>query len=544
MKTGLFILPFLSVIIGAVSAAVGSAFPEVPWISEVGLLLALTPLVAWVVFDLENFRELFKRRGAKYGASSGVNIILGICLVVGVAFVSSRPRFNKSWDTTRAGLNTLSDQSKKVLAKIEGSNVDVKVTVFTLDEAVDTSVRELMALYQPLAPTIRVDYIDPRIDPSRAMAAKVSTSNTVIVESGQREARITTFNEEKLTNALIQVLKDKTKKIYFTTGHGEGTMKGEGAEEYGRLSEELEHNRYALEELKLIESSGIPADADLLVIAGPKYDLTSRELEMVEAYLHKGGAVMALIDAVVDVPNLNKSFSKYGLKLNNDLLILRPDDPRAQLMGQNTTIVQDFDKLNPATRDYASKGDIALTMMNARSVSVVEDGEKSYESKAVAMTSPIIIRVKGVTTSRDLETIDESRIEGGPFGVIAVSMKSLEKRPKVAIKEGAEQPARDVESGVGVETQKVESRLILVGSSQLATNVGAQRAENKDMALNLFSYLLRDEDFISIRPKDLSKSTLELSTGSSQLLLFLLSFLYPLGFAGFGAYYWFRRRNA
>jgi ABC-type uncharacterized transport system involved in gliding motility auxiliary subunit len=160
------------------------------------------------------------------------------------------------------------------------------------------------------------------------------------------------------------------------------------------------------------------------------------------------------------------------------------------------------------------------------------------------MTSPIIIGVKGVKSSRDLESIEESRIEEGPFGVIAVSIKTLDKRPQVASKDGAELAARDVDAGVGAETQKVESRLVLVGSSQLATNLGVQRAENKDMSLNLFSYLLQDEDFISIRPKDLGKSTIELTTGSSQLLLFWLSFLYPLGVAGFGAYYWFRRRNA
>ena len=54
------------------------------------------------------------------------------------------------------------------------------------------------------------------------------------------------------------------------------------------------------------------------------------------------------------------------------------------------------------------------------------------------------------------------------------------------------------------------------------SNLGVQRGENVDMFLNMVNYLLQDEDFISIRPKDLTDSQLDVSTASSQLLLLFL----------------------
>ena len=74
-------------------------------------------------------------------------------------------------------------------------------------------------------------------------------------------------------------------------------------------------------------------------------------------------------------------------------------------------------------------------------------------------------------------------------------------------------------------------RMIVTGSSHFARNQGVQAAvEHRDMFVNMTNFLLKDEDFISLRPKDVQKSSIALTTSMSQLILVLICFCYPFIF--------------
>jgi fucose 4-O-acetylase-like acetyltransferase len=103
-------IPFASIVVAAVSTAVAKAFPTANWIKYGGWLCAAALIVLWVVLDLANFKELSKRKGTKYGASSGLTILLAIAVITGIAVVTSRPRFDKSIDLTKSKANTLAEQ--------------------------------------------------------------------------------------------------------------------------------------------------------------------------------------------------------------------------------------------------------------------------------------------------------------------------------------------------------------------------------------------------------------------------------------------------
>ena len=86
--------------------------------------------------------------------------------------------------------------------------------------------------------------------------------------------------------------------------------------------------------------------------------------------------------------------------------------------------------------------------------------------------------------------------------------------------------------------------MVAFGSSQGASNYGMQHSENLDLFANSVSYLLQDEDFIAIRPKDPVKSTIDLTTQGSQLALVFICLIYPFVFLGGGVLSWFLRRSA
>ena len=544
MKPGLLILPFLALLIAAIGTAAGSALTEIRWLTPMAWAVAVIVLLLWVALDLENFKALFRRKGAKYGASSGLAIVLGTTAIIGVAVIAARPRFNKSIDVTRDKLNTLSDQSTKVIASIKGTGKPVKVDVYASDEKVNADLHDLFALYQAKGANLQVEYIDPQTHPTQAMAAKVTESNTVVFRHGTQEKRLSAFTEEKITNALVNVLKDKSKKIYFIKGHGEGALKGADASGFNTIAMDLENNRNSVEELSLLESAKVPEDADMLVIAGPKYEFKEEETRIIEDYLKRGGSVLAMVGAMTPTLQLNRLLGKFGVQYNQDLLILAPNDVRAQMIGQNNAIISEFDEFNPVTKDFARMSQVQLVMRNTRSLGEVKDNPQKLKVTLAGKTSKEMIRVKNVTGPADLENLTEDRWEMGSFPVIAVAAGKTLPLPTADASVAAKDAKSDASHGDLGGGKGRETRLVTVGSVEFANNQGAQLAENKDMFANIVNYLLQDEDFIAIRPKDPTKSTINLATRSSQAVLTFLVLIYPLLFIGGGTVSWLRRRRA
>lgn len=547
MRPDLLLIPFASVLVAAISTAVAKSFPAITWIKYGGWLSALGLIALWVVLDLANFKAMFARKGAKYGASSGLVVLMTVSVIAAIAVVTSRPRFDKNFDLTRSQANTLAEQSIKIIQNIEKRNAEVEVLAFFQDQESKKQFQDILGLYASKGAKFKVEYIDPNREPTKAIGEKLTSGNTVIfkLDTGgvKQEARITTFNEEKITNALVKVLKDKAKQIYFTKGHGESALRGTDAAGMNVMAVELEGNKYDLKELSLLEEAKVPELADLVVIAGPKYDFKVEETRFLEDHLMRGGALMVMVEAMVPVPTLNGLLEKYGIKFSNDLLILRPDDPRTVFLGQNNAIVSDFDDLSPVTKDFAAQSKVAVIMPGSRSVSEVTGNPAGMKVSLVAKTAPVIIRVKNVNGRGDVGgNIGSDRIETGTFPVMAVATGRT-SAPETAKADGLD-PKDNKDAKEPMEAGGKEIRVVAVGSSQFATNQSVNGQENRDLFLNAISYLIQDEDFISIRPKDVTKSALNITSGFSQLLLLGLSWIYPFVFLAGGLLFWMRRRQA
>ena len=544
MRTELFILPFLAVLVLAVGAAVKSAYPSLAWLMTTSLLLAVAMIIVWITWDLENFRRFIRRKGAKFGASSSIVVVLGIAIIVAVAYISSVDRFNIDFDATRNKTNTLSDQSLKVIAKLKETEHDpLTITAYftTQDQEAKDTFRDLLRLYLVEGAELNVTYLDPRKNPTQAMADKLTSRNTVIFRKGKREARIATYSEEKITNALVKVLKGESKKIYFTTGHGEGELKGGGPLAYGGVNQELENNRYETASLMLMETGKIPPDADLLVIAGPKYDFRVEEIGFLRSYLRKGGAMLLMIDAVTKIDNLASFASEFGVKINNDLLLLPPDDRRIFFYGQNNALVTEFDSLHSISKDFANQT-ATMLIPNARSLDkVTGENEHKMNVELVAKTSKSIVRVNNVTSNADLSKINDDQVTAGQYTVIAVATGKASAPQLADAGDNKTTVSKDVDSPLADDKEK-QIRLIVTGS-YFARNQGIREAEHRDMFVNMSNYLLEDEDFISLRPKDITKSSLSLTSQMSALLLLLICYLYPFLFLGSGVAIWLRRRS-
>jgi ABC-type uncharacterized transport system involved in gliding motility auxiliary subunit len=543
MKKNLLPLPFLAVLVAALAPALSNSFKDKPVFGIIAWTVAGLLLVAWVALDQKNLvNYFFLRKGARYGASSSLAIALVLAIVTGIAMLSSKPRFNKTYDATKSGINTLSDQSVKTLKALKQKQIEPELVAIFQEEQQKTKFKDLLALYQAQGLVTHDSWIDPQTEPTKAMAEKVSQANTAILRFGSQEARLTTFNEEKLTNALANLTREHAKKIYFIKGHGEGDISNSEAQGFARVTEELRNNKQEVQELSLLESAKVPDDANLLVIAGPKYDFKSEEIKVLDEYTSRGKPLLVMVDALVPVPVLNQFLSTYGLKFHDDLLILRPDDPRAQLLGQNNAIVTDFDRFSQVTKDFSSQSAVALLMPTTRSIEEITENARGMKVSLVAKTSEAIVQIDNVRSEKDLKALSSDRILTGKFGVVAVANGRIGGAELA--KNDAPPKAKPDSGNSGPPDLAKELRIVAVGSSQLASNFGLQRSENLDMFMNSVNYLLQDEDFISIRPKDPLKTTIDLTTPGSQLGLIFLCFIYPFVFLATGLFSWMRRRSA
>ena len=87
-----------------------------------------------------------------------------------------------------------------------------------------------------------------------------------------RKERATTDEERDITNALIKALNPAKKKVYFLAGHGERDINGPADEQgLNAITDALKRDNYEFDTLVLAQTNAIPADATVIVVAGPAH---------------------------------------------------------------------------------------------------------------------------------------------------------------------------------------------------------------------------------------------------------------------------------
>jgi len=289
LKRILGLLGWLGVALVFAAVAIRFLKPEWQWYTN----LALGGLVCTLLYMASQWRDVarsFSGREAKFGTVAIVSAIVALGILVAVNYLAVR--HNKRWDLTAAKQYTLSDQTRKIL---EGLQKPVTIKVFAPSTDFPR-FRERLDEYQYATKQVSTEYIDMIKQPTRAQQYQVQTVGTVVFEYDGRTERVASDGEQELTNGLIKVVQGTQQKVYFVLGHGEKSMDGSGNDSYSVVSTSLGSENYTVDKLVLAQQTDVPADASVLIIAGPKTDLFAPEIDMLKRYLAKGGKVLLMID--------------------------------------------------------------------------------------------------------------------------------------------------------------------------------------------------------------------------------------------------------
>src|SRR5690606_35012472 len=109
--------------------------------------------------------------------------------------------------------------------------------------------------------------------------------------------------ESKITNSILYVANEYDSIVYTLAGHNENLLPES-------LEKTLENENYKVRNLQLLQDGWDPDVNDVVIINGPKKDLTDSELESLLEFLEQDGKVILFVDLT------DKNFSNFNILLN------------------------------------------------------------------------------------------------------------------------------------------------------------------------------------------------------------------------------------
>lgn len=519
----LFLLgPFL-VLMGLSAGAISGTWGSLP----LGLLIAGIVLSGlWLLFQAYT-NSWWKRRSTQAGANA---LVATLCVLLILGFVNFlATRYSVRVDLTEAGLYTLAPQSREL---VENLSEPVKVWVF--DREQNPQDRELLENYRRQGSEFSFEYVDPQARPGLAQQFGVKDFGEVYIEAGKQRQLVGTINEQErlsevqLTNKLLQILSDRTAKVYFLQGHGERSISGQ----QGAISQAISalgNRNFTTEPLNLAQQPEVPQDASVLVVAGPKRELFDREVKALTQYVNRGGSLLLMLDPNTD-PGLNSLLKNWGVTLDDRLIV----DPQGEAVGLGPAV--------PLVTNYAQH---PITQDFGNGISFYR-GARPIESEPVAgvVATPILQTSPQSWAESDLENQNlQFNPESDRQGPLVLGL-ALSRR--VEAKSNSQQQAKSSNNSQapGAETQQpAEARLVVIGNSDFATDGLFEQQLNGDVFLNSVSWLSKqDRQLLSIRPKEAKNRRINLTPQQVSILWLTPLAIVPLiGFVGAITLWWLRR---
>lgn len=454
------------------------------WLVGAGVVLVLLSLMT----HADDVRRFFGHRTARYGVNTTIMVMLLIGVIGLVEAVSYR--HSSRLDLTENKRHSLAPQTIQLLGALK---TDVNAVAFFRSDQPGKRVAEDLfkqfGRYSNGKFTWRV--VDPDREPGLARRYGIENYGTIVLETKQKSEKVTDAEEEKLTNGLVKVTREGKRVVYVVQGHGEHDLGNTERAGFSEAKGAMERANYEVKPLALAREGKAPEDATVILVPGPRTDLFPPELDALDAFMAKGGKVFLMVNPFQN-EGMKKYLVKWGVELGDNLVI--EPNPIGQLfgIGPEVPIVQQYEG-HAITRDL---GGISTLFPLTRTVTPAKTPPAGVTVQPLARTSA---QSWGETNQEALQrgtANPDAQDPKGPLPVAAVITKE-------------------------------KARLVVYGTSNLASNQFLNVQGNKDFFLNTVSWLAEEEDQISIRPKDTKQTPVFLTSRQAQAAFLLPVIVLP-----------------
>ena len=489
----------------------------------------------------------------------GLNVLVQIAILLVIAVMVNYLGFEhyRRWDLSRDQKFALSDKTKRFLRSMPGK---ARITVFFMpNDAIASDVQGMLMEYQYAAKgKLDVENIDPERNLSRAKALldkyKVVTGEDLLIldYDGRNKTvkasemaeldqgnpmfgeppKVTAFKgEQAVTSALMELVEGRKNTIGYVLGHKEPPIKEPpptalpteaNVSPIKVLKTFIENENIKFQELNLFDVGAIPADLKTIMIDGPQYDFSDREIKLLRDFWEKHGRILLLLDPGAKTPKLNAFLYELGVKVNDD-----------RLMAMVKTGIQEVGLLRDVQAQFLGDSPITKRLAEARGIFPGGACSLTLEPDRVRAANvrlqPLVQAEKGYWAEADYNSGDQAKFQedaaqnGDAIHTVAVS-----------IEKGGSADER---------VQANSSRMVVVSNATfIQDNAIRQDQQALDFVSGAVNWLLNREQLIGIAPKLPQTLTFSLNENALRNLRWLILLLLPLIPAVLGFAVWWRRR--
>jgi ABC-type uncharacterized transport system involved in gliding motility auxiliary subunit len=421
--------------------------------------------------------------------------------------------YNKQFDLTANNRHSLSSNSLELLNTL---NKEVIVHAYSTDEITKTAIKEIIQRYQRVKSDFVLQLLNPDIDIEQVKKDGVVMNKPfafVIYYNGRME-HITSLAEQAISNALLRLSRRDNQQVAFLSGHGERGLDEKNNRAYRNLKQQLTDMGFNLQTINLLEAP-LPSTTKLLVIAAPSNPYLEGEIEQLQNYIKNGGNLLWLIDPD-ELAGLDKIASSLGLQLQDGVIIDNDTDLRKTLNIPHPAIVP-VTAYSPHIITNTIRYNTLFPLSRGISPLSHEKSINNWQAEALFSSSAKSWSEAGGLTE---EMVFDSS-SGDVAGPITIAV-ALHRKNKVS---------------------KGSQRMVIIGDSDFLSDAYIGAGANLNLGLNIFNWLIGDDDLISVETPPNTDTKLELNNQQMAIIGFGFFLIIPLALLVIGFRIWYLRRN-
>ncbi len=416
----------------------------------------------------------------------------------------------------------------------EYAQANARLTIRTVDPTRQPADAELLLATYQLGTLKDRNFVVLEIGGrSRVIYAnELGDSQVELVSEGPpREFRkhLRSFNgEAALSTALFNLANGRRFKIGFTQGHGEHDPDRTGHPYgYAKFAQAIrEQSNADLTKISLLGTNEVPADCQLLIIAGPTQPFTATELERLERFLKpsgRGGRLLVLVSnpARGSRAGLEPLLARWQVAVGEKIVF----DPEFAPVN-NALLTAQMNPKHPIMKALAADSeDQRVELVLPRAVGPLASSARPPDAPTAQWLA--------ATSSGGIEVSD---VRGG----VAYPNPLADRRGVFPLMAAVEQGGLQ-----GVTTDRGSTRMIVVGDSSFLDNEMIVAAANQYFGTLAVNWLLDRPQvlFEGLVPQPVTSYRVVMTDGQLRSAEWLLLGALPGGALVLGALVWWRRRH-
>ena len=433
--------------------------------------------------------------------------------------------YSYQFDLTANKRHSLSSNSVQLLGKLDQTII---VHAYTTEELTQKAIQDIIGRYQRIKADFKLRLLNPDLDIAQAQQDGIVMDKpfSFVIYYNNRMEHIDSLSEQAISNALLRLNRRDNQQVIFLSGHGERDLQGSDNRSYSVLSTQLKDMGFNLQTVNLLEQT-IPENTKLLVIAAPAHEYLAGEIEQIKQFIDDGGNLFWLADPG-KLQGLTVFANSLGLQFQDGVIIDNNPTLRKTLNIQHPAFI-------PVTEYFPHSITNALRYNTlfplSRGISPLTNDSTVNNWQAHALFS------SGAKSWSETGGLKEEMIFNSNAGDVAGPIAIA-----VALQREVDNATTD-KSKQSKSNSFRSQRIVVIGDSDFLSDTYIGASANLSLGLNIFNWLIGDDDFISVEVSQSPDTKLILNDVQLMIIAFGFFLVIPLVLIIIGFRIWTVRKN-